>query len=284
MIHRLLDQEQPVRRTLAMDPKCSHLLLTWQDKHVLESMDKALEPVSKFTDLISGEDHVTSSTILPTLALFETDIMAAKEGETELTAEMKGKMLADIKERYEGKPFTALLEKSTFLDPRYKTDYMDDEKVEEVKSSIVKEGAKCITDKIPNPYVSGVYDTEEPQPVQQSNKRKFGHMLAKAKKRSQAAGVSCRVQTDKDILKKEINGYMSLDTIPWESDPLVWWQGQAKNFPWLALLARKYLCVCGSSSSSERLFSTAGDIVSPTRNRLKPEKVRMFTFLAKNLE
>ncbi|KAJ8028742.1 Proteasome maturation protein [Holothuria leucospilota] len=44
---------------------------------------------------------------------------------------MKGKMLADIKERYEGKPFTALLEKSTFLDPRYKTDYMDDEKVEE---------------------------------------------------------------------------------------------------------------------------------------------------------
>ena len=39
----------------------------------------------------------------------------------------------------------------------------------------------------------------------------------------------------------------------------------------------------GSSSPSERLFSKAGLISTPSRAQLKPEKVDMLTFLAENL-
>lgn len=45
----------------------------------------------------------------------------------------------------------------------------------------------------------------------------------------------------------------------------------------------KYLCVSATSAPSERLFSTGGNIVTCTRSSLKPAKVNMLVFLAKNL-
>ncbi len=47
---------------------------------------------------------------------------------------------------------------------------------------------------------------------------------------------------------------------------------------------RKYLCVCATSTPSERVFSTAGKVVGPQRALLKPDKVNMLVFLAKNLD
>ena len=68
-----------------------------------------------------------------------------------------------------------------------------------------------------------------------------------------------------------------------DSDPLQWWKHEEKHLPVLAVLAKKYLCICGTSVPSERLFSKSGFIVDAFRSRLLPEKVNMLTFLAKNL-
>ena len=53
--------------------------------------------------------------------------------------------------------------------------------------------------------------------------------------------------------------------------------------PTLAKLTEKYLCIPASSSPSERVFSTAGCVVSKNRNCLKPDMVNKLVFLVKIL-
>ncbi|CAM9620525.1 unnamed protein product, partial [Hapterophycus canaliculatus] len=62
-------------------------------------------------------------------------------------------------------------------------------------------------------------------------------------------------------------------------DPLQWWGIKAREYPMLAALARRVLCIPASQAQSERVFSAAGQIVSPTRSRLDPEHVELMVFL-----
>ncbi|XP_055036165.2 uncharacterized protein [Misgurnus anguillicaudatus] len=86
-----------------------------------------------------------------------------------------------------------------------------------------------------------------------------------------------------DSLEAELNGYLMTPAIDGEEDPLAWWKVHRVNFPRLSKLARKYLCIPATSSPSERLFSTSGNVVTCERSCLKPAKVDMLVFLAKNL-
>ena len=84
-------------------------------------------------------------------------------------------------------------------------------------------------------------------------------------------------------LSKEINIYLSQPVIDGDDEPLQWWKINAKELPLLSQLARKYLAIQATSSPSERLFSKAGQISTPARTQLKPDKVEKLVFLAENL-
>ena len=49
-----------IRQVLSNDRKSVHLIPSWQDTEVLESIKSALGPLRDFTDLLSGEKHVTN--------------------------------------------------------------------------------------------------------------------------------------------------------------------------------------------------------------------------------
>ena len=78
----------------------------------------------------------------------------------------------------------------------------------------------------------------------------------------------------------EINAYISVQRKDFEEDPLAWWKLQSSNYLFLSKYAQKYLCVCATSSPSERLFSKSGQIVTSLRATLKPDRVNMLTFLS----
>ena len=90
--------------------------------------------------------------------------------------------------------------------------------------------------------------------------------------------------TTDSIIQSEINSYLMTPILDSEADPLSWWREQKINYPHLSEQAKKYLCIPATSCPSERLFSCSGNIVTCSRASLKPDKVDMLVFLAKNLD
>ena len=82
--------------------------------------------------------------------------------------------------------------------------------------------------------------------------------------------------------ENEVESYLRESSAALELDPLDWWKVNGLRFPRLAILARRYLCVPGTSVPSERVFSAANLTVNRLRTRLTPEHVDMLIFLNKN--
>ena len=69
-----------------------------------------------------------------------------------------------------------------------------------------------------------------------------------------------------------------------EADPLGWWKTKKSDYPTLATLARKYLCVPATSTQAERVFSWMGFLLNKRRLCLSGDSVNMQLFLKDNLE
>ena len=275
MVSRLLEQEPAVRSVLGADRKTSHLIPTWQDIDVLESIAKALSPISDLTDFLSGENHVTVSSILPVLHNLKAKVLLPKEEDTTLTKDIKKSVLDDLPGRYESE--NQFLSLCTFLDPRFKMEYTCNkeelkEKVKESVLQLVQEENRAIE-------VSESHSTKSSTDPPPPKKRKLTVFL---KKTSDSTTTDLSFE---EKVKNEIDSYLSSPALDIESDitPLLWWKEHASTFPSLAKLTRKLFSVCATICASERLFSTSGNVVTPARSCLNPDKVNMLVFLAKNL-
>ena len=69
-----------------------------------------------------------------------------------------------------------------------------------------------------------------------------------------------------------------------ERQTLKWWKEMAFNYSILSKLAKHCLCVPATSVASERVFSTAGDIVTAQRACLSGDNINMLIFLTKNIK
>ena len=58
------------------------------------------------------------------------------------------------------------------------------------------------------------------------------------------------------------------------TDVLQWWKGASKKYPNLSRIARDYLAIPGPSASSERLFSTATDVLTDNRQSLSAPTIQ----------
>lgn len=82
--------------------------------------------------------------------------------------------------------------------------------------------------------------------------------------------------------KTQLESYVAEPQIGHNLDPLTWWKNHKEKYPDLLKLAHQYLGIPATSASSERTFSTAGNIVSPKRASLLPENINLLTFLYNN--
>ena len=142
MVSQILQQEA-IRLVLYADRSAFHLIPTWQDIDVMESIDKAPSPLHELTDILSGEWYVTVSAIRPMVVrLIKTKILHVDTTDTDLTKSLKQQINEDLGQCYTDKEVTGLLDITSVLDPRFKVKYL--EEVDEVLALVKEEGASII--------------------------------------------------------------------------------------------------------------------------------------------
>nr|XP_024661555.1 zinc finger BED domain-containing protein 1-like [Maylandia zebra] len=278
MVGRVLEQHKAISQVLSADKKTRHLVPSWQDLDVLESVHVALNPLLEFTDSLSGECYVSVSYLKPMLHLFRTQILKPSEVETQLTKDLKMTVMTYLDEKYNDQITNELLDVATLLDPRFKVQYINAEHVDAIKMRAVYE----MLGQIEHPSTSaGTEETEDGGaaavlPTQKKQRKSLGSFFKKSHPTSTGL-------TEKETVEKELEKYLLAPDADSEMDPLEWWKINNRSFPRVSCLAKRYLCIPATSSPSERVFSTGGNIVTCHRAALKPEAVDRLVFLSHNL-
>jgi len=158
------------------------------------------------------------------------------------------------------------------VDPRYHDlDFSSSEQREEV--------ARVLLEKIEKEYQEAERATEiieEPRAKKKKSNEKETAMSFLLGASTQSAGEDYSAKGEFERFKKE-------PQLHHDEHALEWWKNNHERFPLIAKVARQLLCVPATSVPSERIFSTAGLIVSNLRSSLKPENTDMLIFLNKNL-
>ena len=88
-----------IKTVLGGDRNSSHLIPTWQDCKVLQSVAAVLTPLKLMTDALYGEKWITISTVKQLLSHVISEVLVEKEG-TELTKQIREWSRVDIELRY----------------------------------------------------------------------------------------------------------------------------------------------------------------------------------------
>lgn len=283
MIERVLEQEKAISQVLRAHKKTRHLVPTWQDIDVWESVSKTLSPLMEFTDALSGEEYVSVSYLKPVFHLLNNTVLPHSEEDTDLTKQMKTTILQYLNEKYSDPATNHLLDMASFVDPRFKDTYISDDRREYIKTraaaeiqALLEMQALSATESPPQTSTAAAGGVEEREP--KKVKRSLGSFFKKASTQPGSAALS-----DREAIEVEIKSYLQSLEVDGEANPLEWWRLHQANFPRVASLAKKYLCIPATSAPSERAFSTGGNIVTCHRSALKPETVDKLVFLANNL-
>lgn len=75
-----------------------------------------------------------------------------------------------------------------------------------------------------------------------------------------------------------LKNYLNLPLVPLTTDAIGYWNSNLLDDKILTETGLKYLFIVGSSEPCERLFSQAGNIMTPKRNNLSGKKLAQLLF------
>ena len=301
MVERFLQQQVAILATLTDESikkqheskslQASSLLGQDEVRHCEEFL-RLMEPMYQATLALSADQCPTVGLMCPLLQKLK-EIYTLEETDSAFQVKIKNAILKDLDKRYLSEALMDYMEEATVLDPR-------------VKDKAPQAAWVRIQDKLntlPSQDVQVKPDPDLPQvpPVQSQSDLPTLPALSEIKqdpspptKRKRSA-LSFLLDDDdieiskvepplsrKECIAKEINMYKSENKLPSKANPLEYWRTNMVRFPFLSRLVKVYLSAQASSVASERVFSTAGDIVTATRSCLDHHHVDQLIFLKKN--
>ncbi|XP_040278276.1 E3 SUMO-protein ligase ZBED1-like [Bufo bufo] len=276
MVERFLEQQPAVCATL-LSPEVRRGesdLCTLNETDVSNAEDavSALKPMKDATMLMSEERNPTVSLIAPINAQL-LQSMTDTMGDTPIIHEIKNSIRTDLQKRYSKRLeiFKGVTEEAASLeitsDESERT--QEDHQVPRRKQTLEEEDS------------SPIEDNHSPPSPPKKARSLLVSLLGQSF--TDTEGTIEPKKTPYAKAEEEMENYCKAPPLPLTEDPLNWWREHEVIFPLLSRLSKQYLCIPGTSVSAERVFSTAGDVVTAKRSALKPDHVDQLVFLQKNL-
>jgi len=282
MMQRLLEQRQALA-LYAVENNLDGLSSNQWD--VLKNVVGLLAPFEEATTYVSS-NAVCISDSIPVLAGLRKRLQNS-ENDTGVKT-MKAALLDALSACFQlnDKPEYTV---ATLLDPRYKNRFFSD-----IESQAVTHIVKAKLVAIQTQRDTALTGDTEGEPVLKKprlgNAESSGSLFdcvddlldsssQDAQSESATTPTSTTVAKDGNM---EFARYMAEPLLSRTSDMLAWWRDNKGRFPLMASVARTYLGAPPSRVPSERLFSTAGGVITEHRTRLLPENAEKLIFMKFN--
>jgi hypothetical protein len=230
--------------------------LQWSD---IERLTQFLKPFKDITQYVNGDQYCTISAVVPFYnTLFDhLDKAIAESDETSVI--YQAAVAAKVKlEKYYSETSHAYTI-ATFIDPRFRLEYYQDsdENGGEISWQEIKQIAKSKFDLYYTLYTAPESIDE---PIDEVNLSAVDLCFKRKRK------VVVNAKNEFDIYCAE--------TSEKSMDPINWWKYNCARFPILSRMARDYLAIPGTSTSSEREFSSSRRLITDFRTSLSPNTVQ----------
>ena len=226
----------------------------------VESLVKHLKPLHIATTVFCGESHSPISMVRPLLKKVLDKHLKLQDDDDEVLTNFKQTLIYEIKHRFDlewNSDMISLRQIACFLDPRYK-----DLEHESLPARVeIRDNVKYML------------ESTFPQKINEEQN--------KSSKKSALEFLYDDEVNDTSDLTIQFESYLAEPQLRFDLDPFEWWKTRATKYPAIGELAKKYLAIPATSASSERCFSTAGNIVTSKRNCLLPEHVNTLVFYIK---
>ena len=282
MLLRLIEQKTALLAAGA-ESACSHELRVEQ-WNLADKLVHLLQPFEEATREASG-DYSSASVTIPIVNSLKRSLIVSTDstglGDHGIKG-MKRAMLQSLNLCYSDIENVKVFALSTALDPRFKLSVFTlASSSASVRQMLIEEYELVELEK--------VNDTNPPEPKRarrntSNNEGTSQSMLWTLFDEIVEENKSGEEAVSSRSVEAAVDDYLRDPVIPRECDPFLYWKEKLPIWPILVKMARKYLFIPPASVPSERLFSTAGQIATDTRNRLDADKIEMLVFLNKNLK
>jgi hypothetical protein len=274
MLERILHLKPAIAATLLHFPEAG-VEFSVQDWSLCEKVVSILGIFEEATKMLSGSESCISSCI----PIVTTIIKALEKTSSDASVqELRIAIKNSMENRFSAMEQTEHYSVATLLDPRYKWYFF--------RSKAALQNAKLTAVS----EIERLGPLDDVVPISQASSSEKGKNLGFSDIMSEIIA-QCQSQTgprtllSSNLAKEVLTEF--LDS-PLASQCLEFWKNFEKNSTCrvklaLTKVAKKYLTPPPTSTDVERLFSTAGDILSNERNRLLPENMEKLLFCRENL-
>ena len=241
---------------------------------LMERVVALLAPIERATRDVSADSSCVSDVIPMVIGVKRALAMVTDDSGVQT---MKKEIIDDITSRFDDINTQPLYVVATMVDPRYRGRLFQPADLAVATGWLTDEAERC-----PPPPPA----TETSTPVQSSSEPPAKRQRTEVRSPLDLLDDVLQASDESDdelTAAGEVAKYLRETNIPRTDCPLAWWKINSSTYPRLSQVAKRFLSAPSTSVPSERLFSSAGDLYSDTRNRLAPERAEMLLFIKKNI-